>query len=139
MDWKACEKGGLVKGVKIDKNLVTSLIKGASRKLKTQALLGLDADTATSKVSLTYEALREILEAIALSQGYKIYNHECYAAFLREILGESALAGKFNDFRKIRNDVNYYGKDLNVEEAESVLKGMQSLIEAIKKRFIKVP
>ena len=82
----------------------------------------MDDVTAESKLSLAYDSLREILEALSLENGYKIYNHECYTAFLKEILKESGKGDDFDDIRKIRNAINYYGKEVSVEEAETIIK-----------------
>lgn len=134
MDWTACRKNkNLVKEVQPDKNLMSSLAKSSAKKLYSESLLELSDDTASSKMSLAYDALRELLEAVALSKGYKIYNHECYCSFLKEVVNESSLGDEFDEFRKIRNAINYYGKDVTAEEAKVTLEKMSLLIEKIKK------
>ena len=136
MDWTACMKNtDLVKEVKIDKNLIASLLKSSHKKAYSQELLELSDYTAGSKITLSYDALRELLEALALSKGYKIYNHECYRAFLKEVLMESALGDEFDGHRKIRNSVNYYGKDVSAQEAKPVIEKMAAFAHAIRKRF----
>ncbi|MBU1245657.1 MAG: hypothetical protein KKH88_02915 [Nanoarchaeota archaeon] len=132
MDWEECNKKDLVKEVKADKNLTNSLIKSSEKKLKTQSLLDLNETTATSKISLSYEALRELLEALAISNGFKIYNHECYYAFLKEILKKNDLGREFDNFRKLRNAINYYGKDISKEEAKEIMENIIKLIEKVK-------
>ncbi len=137
MDWIACERSGLVKGIKPDRNLIVALMKSSARKLASQRLLSLNDDTATSKISLAYDALRELLEALAISRGHKVYNHECYHAFLKEIMRESTLAERFNTFRLARNDINYYGKDVGAAEAKGLIDGMAQAMEDIRKRHLK--
>ncbi len=83
MDWLNCIKTKFTKKVNMDRNLINALTNSSSKRLKTQFLLELNEDTATSKISLTYDSLRELLEAVAISKGYKIYNHECYYSFLK--------------------------------------------------------
>ena len=134
MDWAACKKNkNLVKEVSIDKNLIQSLVKSSSKKEYSCKQLNLNENTASSKVSLAYDSLRELLEAIALLNGYKIYNHECYACFLKEELKQSRLGDEFDQFRKIRNRINYYGKDITQEEAAEVLKKMELFTNTVKK------
>jgi len=133
MDWISCKKGKFVKEVKTDKNLIVSLIKSSSKKLNSQSLLKLNNDTATSKISLVYEALRELLEALAINNNFKIYNHECYCHFLKEVLKEDNLAKRFNNFRILRNHINYYGKDINEEEAKILIEDMMGFIKEIKR------
>ena len=83
--------------------------------------------TAGSKLSLAYDSLRELLEALALKNGYKVYNHECYTALLKEILKQSDKGDEFDDIRKTRNAVNYYGKNLSTEEAGKVIEKIKNL------------
>lgn len=135
MDWESLKRGGIVREIKPDKNLVKSLMKSASQKLYTQNLISLNENTSGSKISLSYDSLRELLEALAVSKGYKIYNHEGYAEFLKEVMLDSASAEEFDKFRKVRNSVNYYGKEVSESEAEVILGEIISLIEAIKKKY----
>ena len=137
MDFISCKKKNLIKPVGVDKNLVNSLIKSSSKKFNAQSLLILNDDTASSKITLIYDAMREILEALAISKGYKIYNHECYSAFLKEVMKESYLGDTFNNFRKIRNDIDYYGKDISANESKPVIDGMVDYIKIIKTKFFK--
>jgi len=121
----------LIKEVKLDKNLSNSLIKGSQKKLKTEGMIVLNKDTSTSKISLAYDALRELLEALAISNGYKIYNHECYCSFLKEIMKESTISNRFDSLRKIRNKINYYGKEVDPTETKIILKEIKELMNKI--------
>mgnify|MGYP001601626531 CR=1 FL=1 len=104
-----------------------SLINTSKNKLQSSELLTLNETTASSKLSLAYDSLRELLEAIALKNGYKIYNHECYTAFLKEILNESAKGDLFDQIRKARNSVNYYGKEISLEECQKLINQIKEL------------
>ena len=136
MDFRTCTIRHLVKQIKPDNNLYNSLINSSEKKMKSQKLLVLSEDTAGSKISLAYDSMRELLEAVAISKGYKIYNHECYTAFLKEIMKESAFGDRFDKFRMIRNDINYYGKDISAEEAKPIINGMTDFTELIKTKFL---
>ncbi len=135
MDWTSCKKTGFAKEIKTDKNLIEALLKSSLKKLTSQALLELNDDTASSKITLIYDALRELLEALATKNGFKIYNHECYTSFLSEIMNEKDISGKFDAYRKIRNDINYYGKDITKEEAREIIRGISALIQKIKQKY----
>ena len=135
MDFISCTRKRLVKRISVDNNLIKSLIQSSSKKLKSQKKLELDNDTAGSKVSLAYDALRELLEALAISEGYKIYNHECYTAFLKQIMKESELGDRFDKFRKIRNDINYYGKDISAAEVKPLIEKILQYTEELKSKF----
>ena len=74
-----------------------------------------------------------LLEALALKNGYKIYNHECYTSFLKEVLHNGVLAEKFDPVRLIRNSINYYGKRLAKMEFVIVYADILYLIPEVKK------
>jgi len=131
MDFNECLKKRIAKEVKEDKELITSLIKTSQNKFDSNKKLELSEVTSSSKISLLYDSLREILEALAIKKGYKIYNHECYTYFLKEILNESSKGDEFNELRKIRNNINYYAKEASIEEAKEIIQRIKTLREEI--------
>ncbi|MBU0894941.1 MAG: hypothetical protein KKF48_03505 [Nanoarchaeota archaeon] len=137
MDWKECKDKKLVKRIKIDTNLINSLIKSSKKKFESNKRLELDETTASTKVSVGYESLREILEVLVIKKCFKIYNHECFCAFLEEICHDKSSSVNFNKFRKIKNQINYYGKDIPVEEAKSIIKEISLLRKEIIKKYLK--
>ena len=132
MDWKECNIKKLVKKIGVDNNLIKSLLKSSQNKLESANRLKIDETTSSSVISLCYESIRELLEALATKKGYKIYNHECYTAFLKEILDQEKLSIYFDRFRKIRNKINYYGKEIGIEETTNVKEEIMGLIKKIK-------
>jgi hypothetical protein len=132
MDWKECNEKRYIKKISEDKELVSSLLKSSQKKFETASRIELDDVTAASKISLYYDCLREILEAIAIKNGYKIYNHDCYCAFLKEILKQDELGELFDKARKIRNGINYYGKDIKTKEAGEIISETIRLIKKVK-------
>ena len=131
MDFDECLKNRIAKEVKADKELIASLIKASKNKLDSEEKLELSEITLSSKISLLYDSLRELLEALAIKKGYKIYNHECYTYFLKEIMNESIKGDEFDELRRIRNAVNYYAKDVNIGEGKMVLERMKALRRGI--------
>lgn len=131
MDWFECNNKRLVKQTNIDKNMILSLKDSSKRKLITAKRIIIDEITSSSVISLFYDSLRELLESIALSKGFKIYNHECYTSFIREILKQDKISNEFDKFRKIRNSINYYGKSLDIEETKKITSNIESLIHQI--------
>ncbi len=135
MDWKECIDSGMAKSIMPDKDMILSLLSSADKRIKSVDLLKTDNITANSKLSLAYDALREVLEALAIKQGYKIYNHECYTCFLRELLRASLEAEEFDSLRRTRNTINYYGKELSINESDELVKKIKSLRNAIIKNY----
>ena len=132
MDWQDC-CNKFVKEVKADKPMIHSLIISSKNKFLSEQQLKLSDITAASKVILAYDSVRELLEAIALEQGYKVYNHECYGAFIAEILHLSMLAQEFDSLRKVRNAIDYYGKEISKIEADDII----TRIYEVRKNFLK--
>lgn len=137
MDWKECKDKGFVKDVKVDNNLISSLIKSSNKKFISSERLELDETTASTRISIIYESLRELLEAVSVGKGFKIYNHECFCSFLNEVCNEENLSKEFDKFRKIRNQVNYYGKDISVEETKILIKEIIKLRRNILEKYCK--
>lgn len=110
-----------------DAGLIKSLTESSRDKLESEKRLAMDDVTAASKLTLAYGALRELLEALALKNGYKVYNHECYTAFLKEIVGESEMGDEFDEIRRLRNAINYYGKRISARDAERFISRVRKL------------
>lgn len=135
MDWEECLDGLFVKQARRDDFLISSLLKSSSKKYESSRMLVLNETTASSKVILAYDSLRELLEALALSKEFKIYNHDCFCAFLKAILSESFVSGQFDKIRRVRNAINYYGKDISLDEAESLLVQIDEIRSFIRSRY----
>ena len=127
MNWNTCLRQREAKPIKPDIEMAASLEKTSANKAFSSQLLELKEETVASKISLDYDSVRELLEAITLRNGFKIYNHICYTGFLKEIMKQTELAEEFDELRVIRNDINYYGKEVSVTEAKEVLKRLENL------------
>ncbi len=131
MDWQTCCLKKIVKEVGLDEELINSLITSSERKLISSEELKLSEITAVSKISLAYDSLRELLEALALKKGYKVYNHECFVSFLKEIVENSNWGDEFDSLRVLRNSLNYYGKDVDLKNVPGILEKLGNLRESI--------
>jgi hypothetical protein len=137
MDWSECNKNSLVKKSTRDVYRIKSLINSSKDRLTTNERIILDEVSSSTKISNTYDALREILEAVALEKGYKVYNHECYCSFLKEICNEEKISEQFNRFRIVRNNTSYYGKKVETKEAEKIIEDMVQVYNLIFNKYFK--
>lgn len=128
MDWQECIKNRTIKRVSRDSELIKSLMITSRNKETSASYLEINDITYASVITLYYDALRELLEALALREGYKIYNHECYVYFLKDVLKKEDISNAFNRIRKIRNSINYYGEELSIKEAEATISDIKKLI-----------
>ena len=95
----------------------------------------IDEISAGSILVTYYEALREVIEAICLKEGFKVYSHEAFTYFLKE-KNEDAAAIKFDNLRKLRNSVNYYGEKVNANEVKSAREEVIGMIKELKKGYL---
>ena len=117
----------MVKEITVDYELIASLKKSAERKSQSVKLLVVNQITADSVITRLYDSLREILEALAIKHGFKIYSHECYAYFLSFILDEKELAERFDSLRKVRNAINYYGQEVPLPDAQTLIQELRQI------------
>lgn len=129
------KEGKVILGNK-DVQKTKALIKMSETNLKAVGLLPINDITASSVLSLSYESLREILEAMCLVEGYKVYSHEAFTSYLSK-LKEDNIAVEFDRFRKLRNGVNYYGKTVSVDIALDSKDQIKLLCLKLKEKYLK--
>ena len=76
----------------------------------------------------SYEAIRELIDAILYSEGYKSYSHEATIAYLLKLGFSISEVNMIDKLRQKRNSIKYYGGDSTKEEAEESLKIAKEVI-----------
>lgn len=132
IDWEGCKAQGFAKKVGQDSNKIQDIIDSANNREKTAKLLPINETTKETVISLLYDVLRELLEALALKNGFKIYNHECYASFLKSFINDDNFSLEFNSMRLLRNSINYYGKEIQLSDANIIFLKLGKLIKKAK-------
>lgn len=107
MRWQECFDEHIVHHDEPSPSIISRLQTQSENTLSTAHDLDVTESTARSIALLSYDALRELLEALSHAEGYDVHNHECYRAFLQEVLGASDLARAFNELRERRNELEY--------------------------------
>lgn len=79
-----------------------------------------------------YEAVREAGQSLMSLRGFKPYSHAATIEFLKEFYDftEEDIS-EFHRFRELRNASVYKAAPISVEEAESILRFAESIIEKI--------
>lgn len=129
-------KNRQVKNAIKDVQLAKSLLSTAEQDLKFFKTLPINNISARKIVSNYYDILRSTLEALASLEGYKVYSHEAFTYYLKENV-EGDTSRKFERLRKIRNSINYYGKEISAEEAKELVNEILALIDKIKSMLLK--
>lgn len=130
-------RSGKVRAAQPDGALAKSLLEMSKKGIVFGNTQSITEDNASQVLVIYYEALRQVCEAVCALRGYKVYSHEAFTAFLKELIGDVRLAEKFDRLRKLRNGVNYYGETIGIEEALAVRKEVPALILTLK-RMIKL-
>jgi len=131
MDLKDCLKKGLIKKTRIDENLINSLIDMSHIKENAVNASKLDENNISAYVSMAYDSLREVLEALCISKGYKVLSHICIGELLKDILDNFDYED-FDRLRWIRNSINYYGKKVDFLQGKEII----NKIFLIKKKIV---
>ena len=129
-------KKGIIKRSSPDRLLARSLIKQTLQDKTFFDKLEITELSARKIASNYYDMLRSILEVMAALDGYKIYNHEAFAVYLKE-KGEEEKSIIFDRLRKIRNNINYYGAALSIEEAKETIVDAKYLMSYLIDKYLR--
>ena len=129
-------KKGEVRRAFRDISLVKSLVKTAKADLEYLDELEVNEKSSRKIMVSYYDVLRSILEAVSFLDGWKIYFHDAFTYFLKE-KDEKVLAIKFDRFRKIRNSINYYGKNISAKETKENVREIKNMIYYIINKYLK--
>jgi len=127
---------GKAKKVMPNKIRASSLFKSSIQAIETAKAIQLNPNTLKSVLRELYEGLREYCEAIGYLRGYKFLDHESIGYFLRDILKEQSVSIKFDRYRKLRNAINYYGEDIDIETVKEAVIEVPKLLKELE-RFSK--
>ena len=111
----------------------SSLFKSSIQAIETAGAIQLNQNTLKSILRELYEGLREYCEAIGYLKGYKFLDHESIGYFLRDTLKEQSVSMKFDRYRRLRNGINYYGEDINIETVKEAVIEIPKLVKELEK------
>ena len=121
MNFENSLNDGKAKKVIPNKIRASSLFKSSIQAIETAKAIQLNPNTLKSVLRELYEGLREYCEAIGYLRGYKFLDHESVGYFLRDILKEQSVSMKFDRYRRLRNGINYYGEDIDIETVKEAI------------------
>ena len=135
MDLDECFRKGLIKKTRVDKELIKSLIEMSNIKEETVKAADINEKNVCAYISLAYDSLREILEALCILKGYKVLSHICIGEFLKDVF-EDFDYEEFDRLRWIRNSINYYGEKVDFEQGKEIINKIFIIKEDIIDRYI---
>lgn len=136
MDLNDCFKKGLIKETGIDKELIKSLIEMSEIKENTVKTANINEMNISAYVSLAYDSLREILEALCILNGYKVLSHICMGEFLKDKIKDFDY-NEFDRVRWIRNSINYYGEKVEFSQGKEIINKIFNIKKQILNKYLK--
>ncbi|MEK6937636.1 MAG: hypothetical protein V2A62_00705 [Candidatus Woesearchaeota archaeon] len=136
MDLTDCYKQGFIRKARLDKELIKSLIEMSNIKDNAVTTANITENNISAYVSLTYDSLREALEALCLSREYKVTNHQCIGELLKEMLTDFDYS-EFDRYRYIRNGINYYGTKIEFKQGKEIIQKILVIKNRIIQKYLK--
>jgi len=117
-------------------DLAHSLVEMANIKETAVTKAVIDEVTVSAYVSLAYDALREVLEALCITQGYKVLSHVCIGELLKDIFDDFDYE-EFDRLRWIRNSINYYGEKVEFKQGMEIIQKTLAMKKKIITHYFK--
>jgi hypothetical protein len=111
----------------------TSFFSSSKQAIETAKIIELNTNSLKTILRELYEGLREFCEGIGYIKGYKFLDHESITFFIRDVLKEESISRQFDRYRKLRNGINYYGNDIEIETVKDALQEIPNLVKELKK------
>lgn len=124
---------GKAKKMMPNKIRASSLFASSIQAIETAKVIPINSHSLKSILRELYEGLREYCEAIGYLRGYKFLDHESIGYFLRDILSEPSVSMQFGRYRKLRNGINYYGENVDIETIKEAIIEIPELVNKLKK------
>jgi len=137
MDLEECFQKGLIKKTEVNENLINSLIEMSQINESAVRKANIDNVNISAYVSLAYDSLREAMEAICISKGYKVLSHICIGELLKSLLKEFEFE-EFDRLRWIRNSINYYGTKVEFKQGKEIINKIFTMKNNLIKKYIKL-
>jgi hypothetical protein len=130
--WNDCLEKNMSLNARKDMLKSKSLIETALHRIA-YVNKDLNENTANYIFEDYYTSIVELLEAMAIVQGYKVLNHVCLGFFLRDVMKKDSLFRIFDELRYKRNSLVYYGKRMQFEEAKMAIEKSKRAAEELRK------
>ncbi len=136
MDLDDCYKKNFIKRTRIDKELIRSLIEMSKIQEDSVNKAKIDEINISAYVSMAYDSLRGVLEALCILKGYKVTSHICLGELLRTLISDFDF-NSFDRFRYIRNGINYYGTKVDYRAGKEVIRNMFKMKSDVIRKYLK--
>jgi hypothetical protein len=128
-------KRGDVRVASKDEGLIRSLLSNVRRESQYLNTLELTELSSQTKLIRHYDMLRMTLEALCSTKGLKLYSHEAITKFL-ELIDEMEISKNFERMRVLRNKINYYGQEIQLNEARQYIEDIKNIVDYLINKYL---
>lgn len=115
-------RGGFLRARQPDASLIRSMVESAEINAGVAKKIHLDENSATLVFREVYESVRQLGDAMWWSIGYEPLSHEASMDILKDAdVKEKVKLNHIFRFKNMRNDANYRGFRISVEQAKEIL------------------
>ena len=136
MELNECFRKGFIKKTRMNLSLINSLMEMSDIAEDAVNNAKIDGKNISAYVSMAYESLREILEAICISREYHVISHLCLGELLKTLIDDFDYA-EFDRMRYARNGVNYYGTKIEFDQGKEMIGKIFSMKKRLKEGYLK--
>lgn len=135
MSWKECVDGKIITQTVPDKERAHQMLQMANLRFKFWDKKISD-EFSVLKIEAYYNIIQEIIFAHIYYQGYNCTNHLCLIAYLKEKMKDFDFEiQKVDELRRIRNDINYRGLNIQKNYLERNELEFKNIIKRLKEEL----
>lgn len=134
--WNECLKNNMSLKISPDKGLARSLIETAKQRVIFTEKKHPENGELKFVFEDYYSSMIEIIHAMLAVKGYKALNHLCLGFFIKDTLKKEKDYRTFDRLRIKRNNITYYGKDIDCNILKEDIQDIKKLIKTLEESYI---
>ncbi len=131
-DWEKSIEDGKVLKISPNQERAKSLITSSLKLLKIIEKLKLNKENGFFILTNYYDIVLESLHALLYKKGYQALDHLSIGYYIKDVLNNQEFFNIFDKYRKTRNKILYYGRNIDFETAKQGIKDLKRLYQFVK-------
>ena len=113
--WEESIENGKAIKITPDKERAISLINSSLKILKIIEKMKLEKENGFFILTNYYDVVLESMHALLYREGFKVLDHLSIGYYIKDVLKNVEFFNVFDKYRKIRNGILYYGREIDFE------------------------
>ncbi|TKJ17494.1 hypothetical protein CEE44_03085 [Candidatus Woesearchaeota archaeon B3_Woes] len=132
-DWEKSIEDGKVLKISLNQERAKSLMISSLKLLNIIEKIKLDKENGFFILTNYYDIILESLHALLYKKGYQSLDHLSIGYYIKDVLDNQEFFNIFDKYRKTRNKILYYGRNIDPETAQQGIKDLKRLYQFVKK------